>query len=187
MLMNSAASRLITLSVILCSAASLAAQDKPVSKIPVTSAESPDIPVFQKIEDNWAVSVSHHDQYGLELVLSPLLVEVSSTGEVSTRDQLVARLINSEDKSLSLDSHVITVRLLGDVAVVNGTYTLKHKVNGNPAEERGIYTHVYQKVRAGWLCINSQQTQLRESGQAKSKKKSGSGDELPFHVPLFSK
>ncbi len=162
-------------------------ESKPVSQIPITSAQSPDIPVFQKIEDNWSVSINHRDQYGLELVLSPLFVEISSFGEVSTRDQVVAHLINSDDKTLTLDSHVITVRLLGDVAVVNGTYTLKHKVNGNPAEERGIYTHLYQKVRAGWLCINSQQTQLRENSQSKTKKKSGSGDELPFHVPLFSK
>ena len=31
-----------------------------------------------------------HDQYGLELVLSPLLVDVSATGDITTRNQQVA-------------------------------------------------------------------------------------------------
>jgi hypothetical protein len=157
------------------------------SQIPVTSADSPEIVQFQKLEDDWAISVSHRDQYGLELVLSPLFMEVSSTGEISTRDQQVAKLINSEDKTATVESHVVTVRMLGDVAVVNGTYTYHHKVNGNPVDERGVFTHVYQKVRAGWLCINSQRTQLREGPTNKQQPKKKSESELPFHIPLFSK
>lgn len=194
MLNHSAALRLFSLSLLLCGSITLAAQSTTqdaapsatADQIPVTSAQSPEIPVFQKIEDNWSISVNRRDQYGLELVLSPLFVEISSKGEVLTRDQQVARLLNIEDKGLSQESHVITVRMLGDVAVVNGTYALKRKVNGNLEEERGVYTHVYQKVRAGWLCVNSQQTQLRDIGAAKTKKKSG-GDEMPFHIPFFSK
>jgi ketosteroid isomerase-like protein len=156
------------------------------SQIPVTTTDSPEIVTFQKLEDNWSISVSHRDQYGLELVLSPLFMEVSATGDISTRDQQVARLINTEDKTVTLDMHVVTVRMLGDVAVVNGTYTFHHKVNGNPAEERGVFTHVFQKVRAGWLCINSQRTQLKEAPPIKQAKKQ-SGSELGFHIPLFSK
>lgn len=156
------------------------------AQIPVTSAESPDIEIFQRLEDNWSISVSHRDQYGLELVLSPLFVGVSSLGDITTRDQQIARLVNSEDKTLTLEFHVVTVRMLGDVAVVNGTYAYHRHVNGNPMDERGVYTHVYQKVRAGWLCINSQRTQLHENAPGKqSKKKSES--ELGFHIPLFSK
>jgi hypothetical protein len=60
-------------------------------------------------------------------------------------------------------------------------------VNGNQAEERGAYTHVYQKVRAGWLCINAQETQLRETGPAAKNSRKKSSDEAPFHIPLFSK
>ena len=108
------------------------------AQIPVTSADSPEIATFQKLEDDWSISVSHRDQYGLELVLSPLFVGVSATGEISTRDQQVARMVNSEDKTLSLESRVVTVRMLGDVAVVNGTYVYHHHVNGNAVDERGV-------------------------------------------------
>lgn len=157
------------------------------AQIPVTSADSPEIATFQKLEDDWSISVSHRDQYGLELVLSPLFVGVSATGEISTRDQQVARMVNSEDKTLSLESRVVTVRMLGDVAVVNGTYVYHHHVNGNAVDERGVFTHVYQKVRAGWLCINSQRTQLRDAAAGKQQQKKKSDSELGFHIPLFSK
>jgi len=151
----------------------------------VTSAESPAIREFQKIEDSWSTAVNGRDQYGLELVLSPLFVDVSATGDITTRNQQVAAVINGEDKTMHLDQKVITVRMLGDIAVANGTYALHHKLNAAEANEKGIFTHVFERSHGGWLCINSQRTVLREDSNAKQKKQSNA--ELPFHIPLFSK
>jgi hypothetical protein len=152
----------------------------------VTSAESPEIKEFQKIEDSWSDSINMRDQYGLELVLSPLYVDVSATGDITTRNQQVASVITGEDKTIHLDQRVITVRMLGDIAVANGTYTLRHKVNSAELNEKGVFTHVFERAHGGWLCINSQRTVLREDSNAKPKKQS-SNAELPFHIPLFTK
>jgi hypothetical protein len=151
----------------------------------VTTSESPEIREFQKIEDSWATSINDRDQYGLELVLSPLFVDVSATGDITTRNQQVAFVITGDDKTIHLDQRVITVRMLGDVAVANGTYTLHHKVASAEVNEKGIFTHVFERSHGGWLCINSQRTVLREDSNAKAKKQSNA--ELPFHIPLFSK
>jgi len=151
----------------------------------VTSAESPAIREFQKIEDSWSAAVNGRDQYGLELVLSPLFVDVSATGDVTTRNQQVATVITGDDKTVHLDQRVITVRMLGDIAVANGTYALHHKVNSAEANEKGIFTHVFERSHGGWLCINSQRTVLREDSNSKQKKQPTA--ELPFHIPLFSK
>jgi ketosteroid isomerase-like protein len=150
-----------------------------------TSAASPEIREFQKIEDSWSVAVNDRDQYGLELVLSPLFVDVSATGDITTRNQQVASVITGEDKTIHLDQRVITVRMLGDVAVTNGTYALHHKANAAEVTEKGIFTHVYERSHGSWLCINSQRTVLHEDSNAKQKKQSNA--ELPFHIPLFSK
>jgi len=151
--------------------------------------DSPEIRELQKVEDNWSIALNQRDQYGLELVLSPLFVGVSATGDITTRNQQVVSLINQEDKTASTDMHVITVRMLGDVAVVNGTYSFTHKINGNVVDEKGVFTHVFQRVRGNWLCLNAQRTMLREEGPSsgKSKSKSKSQADLPFHIPLFSK
>jgi ketosteroid isomerase-like protein len=153
----------------------------------VTSTVSPGVAQFQKIEDSWSDAINRRDQYALELVLSPLFVDVSAQGDVTTRNQQVVQVISGQDKSLYLTQKVITVRLLGDIAVANGTYTLHHKVNAAEVDEKGIFTHVFERVRGGWLCINSQRTVLRQDNSNGSKQKKPSTAEEPFHIPFFSK
>ena len=161
----------------------------PATGAPVTTAESPDIRDLQKVEDNWSNALNQRDQYGLELVLSPLFVNVAASGDISTRDQSIVALINEQDKNSVTDMHVITVRMLGDVAVANGTYSFTHRVNNTPVVERGVFTHVFQRLHGNWVCLNAQRTVLRQDGppgkQAKAKTKTDA--ELPFHIPLFSK
>jgi ketosteroid isomerase-like protein len=157
----------------------------PVVKPTATSADSPEKQEFQKIEDSWSIAINDRDQYGLELVLSPLFVDISASGDITTRNQQVASILAGEDKTIHLEQRVITVRMLGDIAVANGTYSLHHRVSTGPVDEKGVFTHVFERTRGGWLCINSQRTVLREDTNAKQKKKSEA--ELPFHIPLISK
>ena len=152
----------------------------------VASTEGTTVLQFQKIEDAWSDAENRNDQYALELVLSPLLIDVSATGDITTRNQQVMLVMNNDDKTLNLQQKVITVRLLGDIAVVNGTYELRHKVSGPEVVEKGVFTHVFERVRNGWLCTNSQRTVLRTETAGKAGKKSSTAEE-PFHIPFFSR
>jgi ketosteroid isomerase-like protein len=156
------------------------------AKAGITSTASPDVQAFQKIEDTWDNAVNTRDQYSLELVLSPLFVGISANGDITTRNQELVGVIKSEDKTEHLEQRVITVRMLGDTAVANGTYVLHHKAGSGPTDEKGVFTHVFEKQRNGWLCVNSQRTVLREDGPGGKKKKQSTA-EMPFHIPLFSK
>ena len=151
----------------------------------VTTAQSPEILQFQKIEDTWSKAMNQHDQYALELVLSPLFVDIAASGDITTRNQQLAQVITGEDKTLSLTQRVVTVRMLGDIAVANGTYTMHHRVNSAQVDEKGVFTHVFERMRGGWVCINSQRTVLREDPAAKGKKQPTG--ESPFHIPLFGR
>jgi ketosteroid isomerase-like protein len=150
-----------------------------------TTTSSPEVQQFQKIEDAWSTAINVRDQYGLELSLSPLFVDISANGDITTRNQQLMQLISGEDKTVHLEQRIITVRLMGDIAVANGTYLLHHKAGSAQVNEKGVFTHVFERTRAGWLCINSQRTLLREDSNAKPKKPSTA--EMPFHIPLFSK
>lgn len=149
----------------------------------VTTTASPEVQQFQKIEDAWSAAVNNHDQYGLENVLSPLFVDVAANGDITTRNQQIVQVITGDDKTAWLTQKVITVRMLGDIAVANGTYTLRHKVNTKILDEKGVFTHVFEKSHGGWVCINSQRTTLREDAAAKQKKTMSPAS--PFHIPLF--
>ena len=94
-------------------------------------------------------------------------------------------MITGEDKTTHIEQRVITVRMLGDIAVANGTYTLYRKVSSSQSEEKGVFTHVFERAHGTWLCINSQRTSLREDSKSKQKKQSNT--EMPFHIPLLSK
>lgn len=151
---------------------------------PVTTTASPELQQFQKLENSWDDAINQRNQYGLELVLSPLFVDVAASGDITTRNQQIAFLLTNEDKTLHLEQRVITVRMLGDIAVANGTYVLHHRASSGQVDEKGVFTHVFERAHSGWLCINSQRTVLREDG-GKSKKQSNA--ELPFHIPIFSR
>jgi len=69
--------------------------------------------------------------------------------------------------------------MLGDIAVANGTYVLHHKAGSAQVDEKGVFTHVFERARSGWLCINSQRTVLREDSNAKTKKAVQRRDALP--------
>ena len=148
-----------------------------------TSAVSPEVALFQKIEDSWSQAVNQRDQYALELVLSPLFVDISAQGDVTTRNQQIALVLSGQDKSLFLTQKVIAVRMMGDIAVANGTYSLYHRVNGTGTSEKGIFTHVFERVHDGWVCVNSQRTVLRQETGGKQKRQSTTG--TPFHFPFF--
>jgi ketosteroid isomerase-like protein len=174
-------------SVVLLSTTALAQVPSPSPapvQVPVTTTSSPDVQQFQKIENDWADAVNRRDQYALEFVLSPLFLDVSGSGDITTRNQQLTYLITTEDKTLHLEQKVITVRMLGDTAVANGTYVLHHRGASGQVDEKGVFTHVFERAHSGWVCINSQRTVLREDG-GKTKKQSNA--ELPFHIPIFGK
>ena len=169
-----------------CSAAAQNTAAPPAApQTAAASAESPAILEFQKIEDAWSNAINVRDQYALELVLSPLFIDVSAGGDITTRNQQLAQLITGEDKTLHLEQKVITVRMMGDIAVANGTYQMHHKVGSAQVDEKGVFTHVFERARGGWMCINSQRTKLPEDTNPKHKKQPN--EENPFHIPFIGK
>jgi ketosteroid isomerase-like protein len=147
----------------------------------------PEVAAMQKIENTWSDALVKHDQFALELVLAPSFVDISAAGDVTTRNQQISHLLVSETAPVSLEQKVASVRTFGDLAVVNGTYILRKRSNGQAVDEKGIFSHIFQRVRTNWQCINSQRTIVVEqalSAQQK-KKQTRSSAEFPFHIPLL--
>jgi ketosteroid isomerase-like protein len=145
---------------------------------------------MQAVEDRWSDAVTKRDQYGLELVLAPQFIGISSTGDATTRDQQIAHLFVRDADPASLEQKVISVRFVGNIAIVNGTYVKHWKLEKGPVDEKGIYSHVFERTRSGWLCLNSQQTVVAEKAKgpaSETKKSKSSSAALPFHIPLIYK
>jgi uncharacterized protein (TIGR02246 family) len=142
---------------------------------------------MQKIEDTWDAAVAKHDQFALENLLSRDFVGIGADGDVTTRNQQIAHLFVAGAEPLTLTQKVIGARVMGDVAVVNGTYVMHWKGEGDPVNEKGVFTHVFRKNTAGnWQCINSQRTVVAtEEERKKAAVKTKSNATLPLHIPLL--
>jgi ketosteroid isomerase-like protein len=167
-----------------CGAASLRAQQ--AQSIAAGQAQPPEVKEFQGYEDQWSTAIVKADQYQLEYLLSPLYVDISATGDVTTRNQQIAGLFQKDGtEPVSMEQKVVSVRTFGDTAIVSGTYIVRWKTSGSQREERGIFTHVYNRQRNHWACVNAQRTAVVDLTPGKEKTQQKSNAPLPFHIPLF--
>lgn len=140
-----------------------------------TQPTSP-VATFQKIEDQWSTSLAKQDQFTLEAILVPSFTDISSSGEVTTRDQQVAAMFETGTPRVqTIQQKVENVRIIEDVAIVDGTYAITTKLNGIQRAEQGVFTHIYQRTHGTWLCVQSQRTAYpaqADNGKKPRKKKS---------------
>lgn len=127
---------------------------------------------FQKIEDQWSTALTHQDQFTLETILAPSFVDISATGEIAIHNQEVAAMFEKgEPRTQSLQQRVVDVRVIEDVAIVDGTYNETTKLNGIERAEQGVFTHIYQRSRDAWKCVQSQRTAVPQTETGKNPKK----------------
>lgn len=155
------------------------------------AAVTPEAKQFQGLEDQWSTALMKSDQYTLENLMAPTFLDIAANGEVTTRNQQIADLYaKTGPQPVSMEQKVVNLRMVEDVAIVDGTYIHKWKQSNSIHEERGIFTHVYQRTHGGWVCIHSQRTEVVEQSDAKASKQKAvkkSNAEEPFHIPLFYK
>ena len=165
-----------------------------------TAQQSPQQPPavrqFQTLEDSWSVALANKDQFALENLLSPTYIDISASAQVTTRNQFIADTLASLPQPLvSIEQKVVNVRVVSDVSVVEGTYKLRLREGGRIRDERGIFTHVWERRRDSWSCISAQRTAVVDQVEGKGKNgdpgspataKPSSASE-PFHIPLIYK
>lgn len=168
----------------LCGAAARAQQAQSVAP---GQTQPPEVKEFQGYEDQWSNAIVKADQYTMEYLLSPLYVDISAAGDVTTRNQQIALLFDKGTEPVSMQQRVVSVRTFGDTAVVSGTYIMKLHLNGKDREERGIFTHIYERSHNHWACVNAQRTAVVDLAPGKQKAQQRSEAAEPFHIPFFHK
>src|SRR5579859_1460056 len=158
---------------------------------PNGNAVPPAFREMQQVEDRWGDAVTKRDQYALELVLASQYIGISASGDVTTRNQQIAHLFVKNAGPESLEQKVISVRFVGDVAIVNGTYVMSWKGEKGPVLEKGIFSHVFEHVRDNWLCLNSQRTVVAEENKGEASREKAkakrSDAEQPLQIPMVYK
>jgi ketosteroid isomerase-like protein len=166
----------------------------PFANLTAQSADpSPAVVQMQQVEDAFDAAVTKRDQYALENLLARDFVGISAEGDVTTRNQQISHLFVAGSEPVSLTQKVIGARVIGDVAVVNGTYVMEWQSASDQRKvaEKGVFTHIFRKNSLGnWQCINSQRTVVATEDERKKRAAthtSKSNAALPLHIPLIYK
>lgn len=152
------------------------------------SVMSQQVADLQKVVDRWDDAIDQRDQYALELVLAPQFIAISDTGKVNNRDQVISQLVTKDAPRYTLTQKVVSVREVGDVAIVNGTYDRVYegsRLSRTKARgQKGVFSQAYVRARNSWECINSQRTLVVESTTKTKKKSKDASDERSLHHDL---
>ncbi len=153
--------------------------------------QAPAVAQFQALEDTWSIALAHRDQFELENLLLPGMVDISAKAEIATRNQVIANaLAGVPEPVVSVEQKVVNVRVVSDVAVVEGTYKLQLKEADRIRDERGVFTHVWERTKNTWGCVSAQRTAVVdrvEGGEHKAAPGKKSNAAEPFHIPLLMK
>src|ERR1700748_2632953 len=104
----------------------LAILSLPFISLDAQSADPPpEVAQMQQVEDTWDTAVGKHDQFALENLLARDFVGISAEGIVTTRNQQISHLFVAGAEPVSLKQKVIGARVVGDLAIVNGTYVME--------------------------------------------------------------
>jgi ketosteroid isomerase-like protein len=182
----------ILLGCVLVLAPSLGAQLLQSAPADAASVTAQQVAEIQKVLDRWDDAANQHDQYALELVLAPQFIAISDMGQVKNRDQQVSEMVIKGAPHYTLTQKAVSVRMVGDVAVANGTYDRIYaasRLGHTPMrDQKGVFSQVYVRARNTWQCINSQRTIIvvDTAKEAKKKAKTGANEKQLTHGLSFN-
>ena len=109
-------------------------------------------------EASWSKAMVAKDVTALKEIIAPDWIGQNQTGKQTTRTEFLAGITSGEDKMSSMTNHDVHVRIVGDLAIVQGMDTEESSHKG--ASTSGVYswTDVFQKRGGKWVAIASQNT-----------------------------
>jgi ketosteroid isomerase-like protein len=85
-------------------------------------------------------------------------LRINQNGTEQNKQETMAYLRSGAARSLDLSPENLTVRVHGDVAIVNGRHTAVQRLNGKVITTYTNFTDVFAKQDGNWLLTTSQFT-----------------------------
>jgi ketosteroid isomerase-like protein len=108
-----------------------------------------------KLEDDWAAAMVKADLGALDAIMANDFVSTSPTGEVQTKEGLMAELKNGKLKFESMHVDELKVRTYGDTAIAFGMDTSKAAYDGKDISGQFRWTDVFVKRNGRWQAVAS--------------------------------
>jgi len=111
---------------------------------------------LKQLERDWAVAIKAGDGEKVGRILGDDWVEVSNDGRKLTKEHLIAGVKSGRVKVESIDFGPMDVKVLGDVAVVQGSHVETSTTNGQRISGEVVWMDVFANRDGKWVVVRSQ-------------------------------
>lgn len=113
---------------------------------------------LKQLERDWAVAQQSGDRAEVSRIVADDWTGFDSDGGKLTKEQLLERLKSAKSKTASVQFGPMDVKVLGDVAVVQGSEIETGATNGQYASGQEIWMDVFANRNGKWVAVRSQTT-----------------------------
>jgi len=139
---------------LVCLAALCFGQDK-------KSAASSEVVALKQLERDWNDAQKSKDVEKLNLIIGDDWIGVGYDGNKSNKQDFIRDVKSSSSKLESFEFGDIDVKLMGNVAVVQGGDTEKSSTHGEDSSGKWVWTDVFVKRDGRWQAVRSQSAKVK--------------------------
>ena len=110
----------------------------------------------KQLEHDWVSAMQAGDAERIGAILGDDWIEVSSDGRKVTKERLMAGIKSGRIKAMSIELGPMDVKVLGDVAVVQGSHVERSTTNGDNTRVDVIWMDVLANRGGKWVVVRSQ-------------------------------
>jgi ketosteroid isomerase-like protein len=122
---------------------------------------------LKQLERDWADAERAGDSDKIAQIVADDWTGINNEGSKLTKEQLIARIKSGKVKTECVELGPMEVKVLGDVAVVQGSDVEKGTTNGNYTSGELVWMDVFTKRNGKWVAVRSQSTWAATSSRAR--------------------
>lgn len=111
---------------------------------------------LRRLEHDWILAMQAGDAERIGGILADDWIEVSGDGRKVNKERLLAGIKSGQVKVESIELGPLDVKVLGDVAVVQGSHVEKSTMNGERTSVEVIWMDVLANRGGKWVVVRSQ-------------------------------
>jgi ketosteroid isomerase-like protein len=109
----------------------------------------------KQLEHDWTDAMKAGDADKVAALLGDDWVSIGPDGTKETKAQFVAEIKSGDDKIASFDFGPMDVKVVGGVAIVQGTDTEKSTTKGKDSSGKYLWMDVFAKRGDKWVAVRS--------------------------------
>ena len=113
------------------------------------------------LEASWSKAVVAKDTAAVSRIVAADWVGQGADGGRATKTKMLADLKTGADSATMMTNHDVHVRIIGDLAIVQGADDEKSMHQGKDVSGTYTWTDIFQKRAGHWVAIASQNTPVK--------------------------